>query len=193
MNSPLCISSRMISKIWILIYLLHIPTPAQHALGPRSNIKKLIKTHDLKIQASFFRELQYLRHKIHLGLFLLFGLSAFSWIITIIITGSIQTSNHFILKIIKLWKKNFEIANIFPSVISLMSTPPPFLLLNNIKSCCYSYYIIIIPLNISIYGRTGSRNWDRHVHSGDMRTPPPHRVLPHHNILLDVYWRWELN
>lgn len=33
-----------------------------------------------------FRELQYLRHKIHLGLFLSFGLSAFSWIITIIIT-----------------------------------------------------------------------------------------------------------
>ena len=35
----------------------------------------------------FFRELQYLRHKIHLGLFLSFGMSAFSWIITILITG----------------------------------------------------------------------------------------------------------
>lgn len=50
------------------------------------NYNIIVSTNVISI---IFRELQYLRHKIHLGLFLAYGLSAFSWIVTILMTGKL--------------------------------------------------------------------------------------------------------
>ena len=148
--------------------------------SPGSNIVELIKGRTLT--PFLFRELQYLRHKIHLGLFLSFGLSAFSWIITIIITGCYITNFKlfYLVNCQTLPEKNFEIANIFPSPKCNLTNEHPFFL-------PFKYSILFLFLIYVHVNRTGSRDRDRHVHSGHMHSPPPHCVLPHHNILLDVY------
>ena len=107
------------------------------------------------------RELQYLRHKIHLGLFLAFGLSAFSWIITILMTGEKKRTKKSAL-------------NIFYYMYHLPCPVSKYW--NLCKICDYCRVAAI-------------SRWC--VHICHVYSRRPHILFPHRNILLDVRRRWE--